>query len=63
MEYSKLNKTKRKLTIIFTLLVLILSIFLEVIFFTYKYYSNEIADNNIFYNQIVNLEQQNLSIE
>lgn len=51
MQNKKLEKNKLKLTIFFSILVFLLAIFLESIFFGFKYFNEANNDKNIFLKQ------------
>jgi len=61
MEY--LNRTKINLTVIFTLLVLWISIFLELVFFTAKYYNYYIEDQWDFYRLTSIIEDKDITLK
>ncbi len=61
MDYLKKNKIT--LTVIFTLLVLILSIILELVFFTAKYYNYKIKDESDFYRMTNIIEDKDITLK
>jgi len=60
---KNVNKTKRKLTIIFAVLVFLLAVILEIIYFSTKFYTLKKNDASKFINITRNIESRFLSVD